>query len=47
MIVSVNGFPAPFHHVALLAMRRDPDRGTIELEIDRRGMKLTQVYVMR
>ena len=47
MIVSVNGFPARQFHVALLAMRRDPDRGTIELEIDRRGMKLTQVYVMR
>jgi hypothetical protein len=46
-ILSVNGFPARQFHVALLAMRRDPDRGTIELEIDRRGAKLTQVYVMR
>ena len=45
MIVSVNGFPPVPRGV--LAMRRDPDRGTIELEIDRRGAKLTQVYVMR
>lgn len=46
-ILSVNGFPARQLHVALLAMRRDPDRGTIELQIDRQGMRLTQVYVMR
>jgi hypothetical protein len=46
-ILSVNGFPARQAHVALLAMRRDPDRGTVELEIDRRGGRLTQVYVMR
>jgi hypothetical protein len=46
-ILSVNGFPARQFHVALLAMRRDPDRGSLELQIDRQGMRLTQVYVMR
>jgi hypothetical protein len=46
-ILSINGFPARQAHVALLAMQRDPDRGTVELQIDRQGMRLTQVYVMR
>ena len=46
-ILSVNGFPVRQAHAALLAMRRDPDRGTVEVQIDRQGMRLTQVYVMR
>jgi C-terminal processing protease CtpA/Prc len=46
-IRSINGFPVRQAHVALLAMQRDPDRGTVELLIDRQGMRLTQVYVMR
>jgi hypothetical protein len=46
-IRSVNGFPVRQAHAALLAMRRDPDRATIEVEIDRRGARLVQVYVLR
>jgi hypothetical protein len=47
IIVTVQGHPVSALHAVMLALRRDPDRRTFVVEIDRRGARITQTYRLR
>jgi hypothetical protein len=47
VILKVNGYSVTGAYVALLDMRRDPDRSTVQVELDRGGTKVTQLYRLR
>ena len=47
IVVKIDGAHVGGFLASLLTMRRDPDRRTIEVELDRRGMKLIQTYEIR
>jgi hypothetical protein len=46
-ITRINGFPVRQFLAAALAMRRDPDQRTVQVELDRSGSRLTLVYQLR
>jgi hypothetical protein len=47
-IVAINGYPpAGGAFASFLLMQRDPDRNTITVHLDRRGVRLERVIVVR
>lgn len=40
----INGYPVHGFYVTVLSMRRDPDRSTVQVELDRRGQRVIQTY---
>jgi type II secretory pathway component PulC len=46
-ITRINGLPLRQFLAAALAMRRDPDQRTVQVELDRSGSRMTLVYRLR
>jgi beta-propeller repeat-containing protein len=47
-ILSINGYPpAGGFFVAIVKLRRDPDSGTVRVEVDRAGTRMEKTVVMR
>jgi hypothetical protein len=44
---SVNGHPPGHLHLVLVELRREPGPGTVRLELDRAGARITRAYEIR